>query len=526
MRISFIFLFFIGHWALGIIPLPPSPSWQSSDNDYATGGGFGDIDTNGFIDYVTSNGNDMASNRNAVYFNRNGILETNAGWRSQDQGYFGHLYLGDINQDRLLDLAVVYLGYGSNQGATRIYRNRGGGLENSPYWQSADRYNSFDCCFGDIDLDGDLDLAVAAGDAYNNIRSPVRIYRNNQGIFETNPYWTSLDSQPSDALRFLDINNDGFLDLVVGYRRKVAIYINNNGTLPRQPTFSFREKGWVLRIAIGDYDRDGWVDFALASNGQLSGDSSRIKVFKNRNGMIDTIPVFQMLRNTRYASCVAFGDCNGDGFLELAAGGWWEPICVFENRNGVLDTLPTWSYSMGNNLVCEMIMWGCFGNDHLQNETFSAIGDGQRKLFLIPNTAVQFLRSVKINSSPLPDSLFAFDFLSGYFSLRHPLTNSETLKIDYTYSPYGDLGVTNWDQPSGNLLFLNTSPPVGIAAKGDLRKTKSHSLLLEEVKGEVKIWDASGRVVKKFSVPDSKKISLIGLKPGIYFVNGKKVIKL
>ncbi|MEO0102960.1 MAG: T9SS type A sorting domain-containing protein, partial [candidate division WOR-3 bacterium] len=217
----------------------------------------------------------------------------------------------------------------------------------------------------------------------------------------------------------------------------------------------------------------------------------------------------------------------------LAAGGWWEPICVFENRNGILDTIPTWSYSMGNNLVCEMIMWGCLGNDHLQNETFSAIGDGQRKLFLIPNTPVQFLRTVKINSSPLPDSLFAFDFLSGYFSLRHPLTNSETLKIDYTYSPYCDLGVTNWDQPSGSLLFLNTSPPVGIATKEDLRKTKSNSILtnhslflLGEEKGAIIIHDAGGRVVKRFPVPDSKKISLLGLKPGIYFVNGKKVIKL
>uniref|UniRef100_A0A7C3UW38 VCBS repeat-containing protein n=1 Tax=candidate division WOR-3 bacterium TaxID=2052148 RepID=A0A7C3UW38_UNCW3 len=522
MRKRLISFFFFISLGFGIIPLPSSPSWQSSDNDYSTGGGFGDIDTNGFIDYVTSNGNDMASNRNAIYFNRNGIIETNASWRSQDQGYFGHLYLGDVNNDRLLDLAVVYLGYGSNQGQARIYRNRGGGLETTPFWQSADQYNSFDCCFGDIDLDGDLDLAVAAGDAYNNIRSPARIYRNNRGTLETTPFWTSLDSQPSDALRFLDINNDGFLDLVVGHRRKVGIYINENGNLPRQPTVSFRVKGWVLRIAIGDYDQDGWVDLAIASNGQLSGDSSQILLFKNRSGAIDTIPVSKMLRNSRYSSSVAFGDANGDGFLELAAGGWWEPISVFENRNGLLDTIPTWSYSMGNNLVCEMIMWGCVRNDHLSSITEEMTGDGARKLFRLRQIPVQFLTRVMINEQILPDSLFAFDPLSGYLSLAQPPGNGETLKVSYRFSPYCDLAVTNWVQSAGNLLFLNTTPPVGILAEKRTGKdltatitTSSFSLPASQ-KSPIRIYDASGRSLQ----------TIKELKPGIYFINGKKFIKL
>ncbi|MEM5832436.1 MAG: hypothetical protein QXT38_03975, partial [Candidatus Aenigmatarchaeota archaeon] len=74
---------------LGIfyIPLPNSPSWVSIDNDYSTGGGFWDIDNNSYIDLVTSNGNDMALNRNGVYFNHNGELERNCSWRSADSGY-------------------------------------------------------------------------------------------------------------------------------------------------------------------------------------------------------------------------------------------------------------------------------------------------------------------------------------------------------------------------------------------------------------------------------------------------------
>ncbi len=541
MRTKFLSAILINFtWIFAAIPLPSSPSWQSQDLDYSTGGGFGDIDTNRFIDYVTTNGNDMASNRNAIYYNHNGTIEPQASWRSQDLGYFGHLYLGDVTGDGLEDMTVVYLGFGSsNQGPTRIYKNRGGGLETTPFWQSSDRYNSFDCCLGDVDLDGDLDLAVAAGDPYNNVRSPVRIYRNNRGLFENTPYWTSADSTPSDALRFLDINDDGFLDLIVGYRRKVSIFINQNGTLPRQATFSFRDKGWVLRIAVGDYDKDGWVDFAIASNGQLSGDISQVAVFKNRAGVIDTIPVFRMLRNRRYSSCVAFGDCNGDGFPELAAGGWWEPICVFENRGGQFDTIPTWSYAMGQALVCETAMWGCVANDHLQTSRELKIGDGTRKLFRVLSAPVQFLREVAVNNNPLPCSLFTFDPLSGYISLPRALGQDETLKITYSFSSYLDLGVTNWDQTNGNLLFINTSPPVALKEIASVRKSLPRTTLvrdllpISETIFPFVIYDTQGRIVAQISQP-TKEISVANLKPGIYFISGsespvghkRKIIKL
>jgi len=34
------------------IPLDTVPSWSSQSNDYSTGGGFWDIDTNGYIDFL------------------------------------------------------------------------------------------------------------------------------------------------------------------------------------------------------------------------------------------------------------------------------------------------------------------------------------------------------------------------------------------------------------------------------------------------------------------------------------------
>ena len=319
--------------AFATIPLPDAPSWSSSDNDYSTGGAFADVNGDGWIDFLTSNGNDMSMDYNGVYMNDAGTLETVASWRSSDNGYFGHCYAGDIDNDGDMDLAVGYLGSGgSGELTARIYRNEGGTLGTTPWWKARDQHSSFDCCLGDVDNDGDLDLAISAGDAYQNEVDSVRIYRNNGGIFDTLPFWTVHNGYCSDAVRFADIDNDGGLDLFVGQvipsedRGMVSMYRNYAGTLEPTPSWVARPGvGWVLRLALGDYDGDGFLDLAAASNNQ-TGEPNSIKVFHNNGGTLDTIAAYTLLRSRRYSSCVAWGDVDGDGYPELAAGGWWEPV--------------------------------------------------------------------------------------------------------------------------------------------------------------------------------------------------------
>ncbi|MBM3315915.1 VCBS repeat-containing protein, partial [candidate division WOR-3 bacterium] len=234
------------------IPLPSSPSWSSQENDYSTGGAFADVTGDGRVDLCTSNGNDMAMNYNGVYVNRGDSLERTASWRSADNGYFGHCYSGDVDNDGDMDLAVAYLGP-SGDLRVRVYRNSGAGLEAAPYWKARDQHSSFDCCLGDVDLDGDLDLAISAGDAYSGEIDSARIYRNNGGTFDSLPFWTARDGTASDAIRFCDIDNDGDLDLFVGHRRKLTMHRNNSGVLDPGPAWVVtRNVGWVLRLEPGD----------------------------------------------------------------------------------------------------------------------------------------------------------------------------------------------------------------------------------------------------------------------------------
>lgn len=517
-KIALILSVFLVGPAAGAIPLPSIPDWTSNDNDYSTGGSFAFIDTNSCLDLCTSNGNDMALNRNGIYLNTNGTLERTASWRSSDQGYFGHCYTGDVNNDGRDDLAVAYLGNaGAGELVARLYRNTGSGLETTPSWKARDKHSSFDCCLGDHDLDGDLDLAISAGDAYQNETDSVRIYRNNAGVFDTLPCWTAASGAPSDAVRFCDIDNDGDLDLFVGQvipnqdRGMVTMYRNDSGVLDPTPAWVARPGiGWVLRLAFGDYDNDGWLDLAAASNNQ-TGEPNSIKVFRNSSGVLDTIARFTMLRNRRYSSCVAWADINGDGYPELAAGGWWEPVVVFENRAGVLDTVPTWSWSPANpsNLVCETVAWADISNTHLASVISVFSGDGRRQLFTLGHRPIHRLDSILVNNTRLPFSAYCHDPLAGWFSLASaPQPGADNIKVFYRYSKHPDLIVTNWVAAQPNYLFKNTTP-TGVSDRSGERRPKPCLLRAEpnpfttnvllQVAGRspgVSVYEASGRLVR------------------------------
>ncbi len=520
---AIITLFYIST-GFSVIPLATSPSWTSSDNDYSTGGALCDVTMDQLLDFCMGNGNDMAFNHNAVYVNSAGALETIASWRSIETGYYSHIYMGDVDNDGYPDMAISYLGSGStNQGPASVYRNSGTGLNTTAWWASTDQYNSFDCALGDVDLDGDLDIAVVAGDPYSGITAPARVYRNNSGSIETTPYWTSTDNTPSDACRWVDMNNDGWLDLVIGYRRKIAVFTNVSGTLQTTASWSTTTVGWVLRIAVGDYNHDGYKDIAVANNGQLSGDQSRIEVYRNSGGTLQTPAQYVMLTGTDYCSCVEWGDANNDTWLDLAAGGWWEPAVVFENTAGSINTAPAWSYNGGSNLVGETVTWGDTDNSSVITMTDYFSGNGSRKLYYLSKHPVQRFQEARINSLVAPLSDFAYDRLTGWISFKNaPSSGTNNIEVKYSYARYPDLGLTNWDPGNGNYLFGNTITGVEETAAvehgtaGNLKLTAypnpfsgqtaikfqiSNTKYQMNSKSQMvmKIFNASGRLVKQFN---------------------------
>ncbi|MCX7722708.1 MAG: FG-GAP-like repeat-containing protein, partial [Verrucomicrobiae bacterium] len=173
---------------------------------------------------------------------------------------------GDYDNDGDLDLLMAgQIGSAATNSVTKLFRNEGNGV----FTEVVTPFPGITYCalaFGDMDNDGDLDIAMAG--TATNFAPMTRIYRNiGNGVF-TN-LSVDLLGVAFASVAWGDFDNDGFADLVVSgstnsssYNRGAAvtrIYRNNHGV-------SFTDIGGTLPGVLaqnttwGDYDNDGDLD--------------------------------------------------------------------------------------------------------------------------------------------------------------------------------------------------------------------------------------------------------------------------
>jgi hypothetical protein len=226
---------------------------------------------------------------------------------------------GDVDGDGDLDLATC-----GPLGVTGLFLNDGGTLAARSSWTPTDGYASA-LAWGDVDGDGDLDLAVG-GD-------PVRYYRNDDGVLSSTAVWRS-DARDGWDVAWGDMDGDGDLDLAVaaataGFR----VYRNDGGVLTTSPVWSSTDfEGLSGSVAWGDFDGDGDLDLAA---GDLYS-----RVYRNDGGMLTTAAIW---RSTEVGGKVAWGDLDGDGDLDLAT-----DSNVYLNTGGTLAATSVWSAPGGH----------------------------------------------------------------------------------------------------------------------------------------------------------------------------------
>lgn len=215
------------------------------------------------------------------------------------------LAAGDFNGDGHLDLLVANYTY---EGSVNTLLGNGDGS-----FQIGESYavGSFltAVAVGDFNGDGIPDVAVAS----SNTNSVIVLLGNGDGSFQISQSFP-VDGQPN-SVAVGDFNGDGFLDLAVAKStldKTVAILLGN-GDGSFQPAQSYDVGFYPYSVTVGDFNNDGIPDLAVADH-DFSGHAVAV-LLGNGDGTFQAVQSFDVGSGP---ISIAAGDFNSDGRLDLA----------------------------------------------------------------------------------------------------------------------------------------------------------------------------------------------------------------
>jgi hypothetical protein len=273
-----------------------------------------------------------------------GLIENSTWQNNLTAVRFSATAFGDIDNDGDLDLALSgCLSAGAsdcNNGAvSKIYINNGSTLTESLQWQSnltGAGYGSL--ALGDINNDGYLDLVLSgcsSGTETSCANIFSKIYINNGSTLTESLQWQSnLTGIYSGSIKLVDINNDGKLDLALigktSSTRIAKIYLNNGSTLTESLQWQSNLTGVRYgMVAFGDINNDGNLDMGLVGVDLNSNNKGEVYI-NNGTSLVYNSSWSINLKQTNLAS-IAFGDYNNDGNLDLIETGIGDYLYLYNN---------------------------------------------------------------------------------------------------------------------------------------------------------------------------------------------------
>ena len=285
----------------------------------ATFAAFADYDNDGWLDLFAIDGKGAGH----LFRNRgNGSFEdvtAKAGIAELHGARTGAFV--DVDHDGDLDLVLV------GNGQRTLYRNNLDGTftDATASYGLAATADARAVVFGDFDGDGRIDLFVAAA-------SGNALLHNGGAQRFSDVTAASGLAGSSVAVAVGDYNNDGFLDLfLIGTGGDASLWLNKgDGTFTRDTrsaqTLAAVRAPAGAAVRFVDYDNDGWLDLLVGGGASTSGAGSRLVLLRNdRTGrFIDRSALIPAALSSAGAAAITVADADDDGdedfFITDAAG--------------------------------------------------------------------------------------------------------------------------------------------------------------------------------------------------------------
>ena len=245
----------------------------------------------------------------------------------------------DVNGDGLADVAVGGDTAGGGYGHVVVFPGSRTGLSTPlpTLVGGAGHFGATVASAGDLNGDGFADLAVGAWNA-----ATVSIYYGSATGLSSPTVLAAPDYAGSNfGASFAtagDVNRDGYGDLIAGgsyaasYAGRAYVFFGSATGIAITPSITFNAPAGAgatanfgSAVTSGDANGDGYTDLMIGAPG-VSTSAGLVYFYAGTSSGVSITPTSSMTAfdgsQVDFGSSLGAGDVNGDGYVDLVAGGW------------------------------------------------------------------------------------------------------------------------------------------------------------------------------------------------------------